>query len=500
LATVVALAIVTVAKASPTLLFNGKDLSGWSTYVQGEGKDHDATHIFQVDDGTIHLYKDASAAKPAVGYIATTQEYSNYRLRFQYKWGDAKSGAKRNSGLLYHIRGDDAARGSIVWPYCIQCQVQEGNTGEIVALGTAVTTTVADASAKSPVYKSADAGGVAYSSPRDVKASSKIARSENAETDGWNTVEVEVRGDAAVHIVNGKPVARYTAAVAPDSDGSWTPLTKGRIGFQAEGCEISYRNIELEPLDQSWQPLFNGRDLGGFYTYLKNLGKNNDPGKVFQVHDGIIHIYKDAEQGSEQPFGYICTEKEYGDCRVRFDYKWGEKRFGSRATKRRDSGCLYFVFGEDGKGIGVWPFSIECQIQEQDVGDTFAIGSSVSATVDSETAATKNPVFKESGEGGVRYTSPLTGNNRIVRSKMLEKDGWNTVEIVLEGDSAVHIVNGTVNMRLSKCTRPDANDPTKRAKLDRGRILFQAEGAEVMYRNIEIQPLARGGGEARAQH
>ena len=104
-------------------------------------------------------------------------------------------------------------------------------------------------------------------------------------------------------------------------------------------------------------------------------------------------------------------------------------------------------------------------------------GSSVSATVDSTTAASKNPAFKEASEGGVPYTSPLTGNNRIVRSKMLEKDGWNTVEIVMKADAAAHIVNGKVNMRLYDCTRPDASDSSKRAPLNRGRILFQAEGA-----------------------
>src|SRR4051812_22047752 len=101
--------------------------------------------------------------------------------------------------------------------------------------------------------------------------------------------------------------------------------------------------------DAGWKTLFNGKDLSGFYTFLKGGTKNADPTRVFQVHDGILHIYKDAEQGSQQPFGYVCTEQQLGDCHIRFDYKWGEKRFGSRATKRRDSGILYFVWGEDGR-------------------------------------------------------------------------------------------------------------------------------------------------------
>src|SRR5690242_8888369 len=50
--------------------------------------------------------------------------------------------------------------------------------------------------------------------------------------------------------------------------------------------------------------LFNGKDLTNFYTWLKNQGKNNDPEKVFTVHDGMIHI-------SGREFGGIITDKEY---------------------------------------------------------------------------------------------------------------------------------------------------------------------------------------------
>jgi len=234
-----------------------------------------------------------------------------------------------------------------------------------------------------------------------------------------------------------------------------------------------------------FQPLFNGRDLSGWYTYLKGVGKNTDPQKVFQVHDGMIHIYKDAADGSEMPFGYLCSEKEFGDCRIRFEYKWGTKRFGSRATKRRDSGFLYFVTGEDGKQ-GTWPTSVECQIQENDVGDIYAIRTTVASTVDPATISEKAPTYKDASAGGVTYVTPGKGNDRIIRSRMLEKEGWNAIEVVLRGDGATHIVNGSVNMQIRQVQFVGADSAT----IHRGRILFQAEGAEVMYRNIEVQPLA----------
>ena len=53
----------------------------------------------------------------------------------------------------------------------------------------------------------------------------------------------------------------------------------------------------------------------------------------------------------------------------------------------------------------------------------------------------------------------------------------------------VHIVNGVVNNRGTSPSQPDRADPAGMIPLTRGRILFQAEGAEVYYRGIQIKPL-----------
>jgi hypothetical protein len=256
------------------------------------------------------------------------------------------------------------------------------------------------------------------------------------------------------------------------------------------GCASTSQSSTEHP--SAWKPLFNGNDLTGWYTFLKGIGKDSDPKHVFQVSDGVIHIYKDAEEASQQPFGYIATNDEFGDCRIRFEYKWGTKRFGSRATAKRDSGFLYHFIGEDGGfGKGPWPYSVECQVQEGDVGDIYAIGTQCSSTIDPAKRDAKQPTFMEATAGGIPYTSPPTGNNRIIRSQMLEKDAWNAVEVILQGDSAVHIVNGKVNMRISRIKGPKMPEKTEMETLKRGKILFQAEGAEVMYRKVEVQVLSK---------
>ncbi|HSV15267.1 MAG TPA: DUF1080 domain-containing protein [Tepidisphaeraceae bacterium] len=240
----------------------------------------------------------------------------------------------------------------------------------------------------------------------------------------------------------------------------------------------------------NFKPLFNGKDLTGFYTYLKGDGKNNDPQKVFQVdRDGVVHIYRDSTDGAAMPFGYFATEEEFSDYHLRFQYKWGTKRFGGRSKSRRDAGCLYHVTGPDGWLNGTWPFSIECQVMEQDTGDIFAVGTSVTTMIDP--AKAKTPTFMEATAGGIEYTSPqkMPVNSRVIRDPMAEVDGWNTVEIIVRGDSAVHIVNGRVNNRILHATVPNLDKPGEWVPLRKGRILFQAEGAEVCYRNIEMHPV-----------
>lgn len=229
-----------------------------------------------------------------------------------------------------------------------------------------------------------------------------------------------------------------------------------------------------------WQPLFNGKDLSGFYTWLPSTGRNNDPKGVFKVHDGMIHILDIPVTGEKQEFGYIATEREYSHYRVRFQYKWGQKKFPPRDKAKRDSGILYHFVGED----KIWPMSLECQVQEGDTGDFFMVGGTqITTTV---TSLEERP--RRFDPMGVKW---VQRGGRIVKSETVDSlTDWNTVEVVVNGaEEAAHFVNGKLVNRGWDLRRPAPDDPERMIPLERGRILFQAEGAEVFYRNIEIQIL-----------
>ena len=199
---------------------------------------------------------------------------------------------------------------------------------------------------------------------------------------------------------------------------------------------------------KEFKPLFNGKDLKGWYSFLKTKGKHNDVDTVFSVNSGLLKI-----TGKE--FGYIVTEKTFTDFHLVVEFKWGEKKYPPREDKPRDNGICYYVVSTD----KVWPRSVECQIQEGDCGDFWLIDS-VTAVVD-----------------GVQQGP--TKNTRVIKKKDNEKPTgeWNRIEVIANKGKCTHIVNGVV-----------VNE-AENVSLRHGRILIQSEGAEIYYRKIDIKEL-----------
>src|SRR5690606_20477198 len=110
---------------------------------------------------------------------------------------------------------------------------------------------------------------------------------------------------------------------------------------------------------------------------------------------------------------------------------------------------------------------------------------SVQGFADPETGKT----FRDLPDGGKLKTFYRPQRvARIIKSKTLEHDGWNSVEVIVRGDAALHIVNGEINNYCINIRAPEENSK-KLVPLVQGRIAFQAECAEVFYRNIEILEL-----------
>ncbi len=240
--------------------------------------------------------------------------------------------------------------------------------------------------------------------------------------------------------------------------------------------------------DEPWIPLFNGRNLDGWYTFLQKHGKNSDPDRVITIEDGSIHLYKNADDGSHVVMGYIGTDKEYRNYHLRLQYRWGTKKFEPRYKLKRDAGLYYHILGPD----AVWPRALQFQIEQTNVGDLIALhGMTVDTWIDPKTRGADMPTFQDSKQGG---EARVLGGRGIAYQKHLagefEVDGWNTVEVIARGDSTVHILNGTVvnegrNVRLTDPEKPG----TSPRPITGGRIALEIEAAEIFFRNVELRNL-----------
>jgi hypothetical protein len=238
-----------------------------------------------------------------------------------------------------------------------------------------------------------------------------------------------------------------------------------------------------------WKSLFNGKDLSGWQVVLAPDLKGIDPTRVFEVYNGVIHTYREVPAGSKVPIGYIGSDDDYSWYHLKLEFRWGEKRFAPRVDRPRDAGILYHARREK----AVWPRSIECQIQEGDVGDCWLVkGAQVASTFDPERLKSGVRHFLPAKAGGVAGVFGRPATSRIVKSDTHEVDGWNTVEVILRGDEEVtHIVNGHEVFHAENL-RQLAADGENWLPLKSGRIVLQAEFAEVMYRNIRIRPIEGG--------
>jgi Domain of Unknown Function (DUF1080) len=155
--------------------------------------------------------------------------------------------------------------------------------------------------------------------------------------------------------------------------------------------------------------------------------------------------------------GYAISEKGYTNYHFKVDFKWGERRWGSRQKEKRDAGVCYNIPMNEPDSI--WPQSIECQIQEGDVGDFWLLGFST---------------IKVNG-----IENKPANHTRMIKQKDGEKPfgEWNTVEIISYKGKCVQIVNGVVV------------NVGEEASIKAGRILLQSEYAEVYYRNVKIRKL-----------
>ncbi len=317
------LATVRAAEAPPPgtiKLFNGKNLDNFYVFLKGRGRDNDPQKVFTVNDGLIRV----SGAE--FGCITTNEEFANYRLIVEYKWGEQTCAprvkAARDSGILLHSVGADGAYGG-VWMRSIECQLIEGGTADFIVVGDgsedyAITCPVApEKSGGCYVYKPDGQTATIHEGRVNWWGRDPAWRDEKGfrgkqdvekPIGQWNRIECIARGDSITIVLNGVTMNRSVR----------TRPCKGRIQIQSEGAEIFIRRVDLIPLSApktspaAAAPRTPYDDLVASWTFDEGSGEaltdHSGNGNHGRIH-GATWVATDKQKA-------LCFdgEDDYVDC------------------------------------------------------------------------------------------------------------------------------------------------------------------------------------------
>src|SRR5689334_13601338 len=192
-------------------------------------------------------------------------------------------------------------------------------------------------------------------------------------------------------------------------------------------------SVAAAPQPTGWKPLWNGKNLDGWTTwiqapsptsdvpglkrdaddkYLEPIGSGRDPLNVFTVAQDVDG--RSAIRISGEAFGELRSKLSFSNYHLKLQFKWGEKKWPprDRPETQRDSGLLYHVHAEPGAQGRTWARSIELQIQEHDVGDLYAVGSTI-AVRSKVRSGTNPPLYDYDPSGEWFFFSQKIGRAHV---------------------------------------------------------------------------------------
>lgn len=227
------------------VLFNGRDLTGWTPKIRGYALGENFGNTFRVRDSLLTVdYSAYDSFRARYGHLFYEVPFSHYRLTLEYRFvGEQVAGgegwATRNSGVMIHSQSPVSMGIDQDFPISIEVQFLGGlgprPTANLCTPGTHVT--IADTLVTDHCISST---------------------SRTFEGNDWVRAEVVVLGDSLItHIVEGDTVLQYSHPVVgggvvndfnPAAKQDGARLTTGYIALQSESHPIQFRSIRLTKL------------------------------------------------------------------------------------------------------------------------------------------------------------------------------------------------------------------------------------------------------------
>ena len=219
------------AHDAAVVLFDGKDLSQFDTFVRGRALNADPTGVFRVENGLIHV------SGYEMGYIVTKRSFHRFYLRAEFRWGEGtfaeRKGLARDSGILYNVQGENK-----VWPRSLEFQIKEGETGDFWMTDGAALTGADGTRVTGPAGRALNIGHIGKGPQQDVTGFRNTLGELEKPRGEWNLLEM---------VVEDKVIHQYVNGVLANVGTDPFP-TEGKILFQSEGAEVFFRDMSVYPL------------------------------------------------------------------------------------------------------------------------------------------------------------------------------------------------------------------------------------------------------------
>jgi hypothetical protein len=425
-------------------LFNGKDLQGWEKL--------NGTAEYIVEDNTII---GISAMNTPNTFLATTEEYGDFILEFDFKVDDGL-----NSGVQFRSLSLDEYRNGRVHGY--QFEIDPS-----------------DRAWTGGIYDEARRGWL-YPLTYNPEGQTAFKNGE------WNSARIEAIGNSIRTWVNGIPCVDLLDDVTPSG---FIALQVHSIGREElAGKTVSWRNIRIltEDLDtyrtpdnpeveqvnaiantisereaaEGWELLWDGETTEGW----RGARLDGFPEIGWSIENGILKVHK-SDGGESTNGGDIVTTKPYKNFMLKVDFQ---------ITEGANSGIKYFVdtdLNKDGKGS-----AIGCEFQILD--------------------DQKHP-DANMGKDGNRTLGSLYDLIPAPKDKPFRRGFFNTAQVVVQGNHVEHWLNGVKIVEYERNT-DEWNQLVQTSKYknwpnfgnaEEGLILLQDHGDEVWFQNIKIKVL-----------
>ncbi|MEM6344504.1 MAG: DUF1080 domain-containing protein [Bacteroidota bacterium] len=450
------------AQSDWTMLFNGKDFTGWKQ-LNGEAK-------YTVENGEI---VGTTVSNTPNSFMATEKLYGDFILELDFKVDPAM-----NSGIQIRSNSLPEYRDGRVHGYQM----------EIDPSPRAWTGGIYDEARRGWLY------------PLEQNPPARKAFRQNQ----WNHYRVECIGNSIRTWVNGIPC---TDLIDAETAEGFIALQVHSIGKNdTPGKQIRWKNIKiktsnlvpspytgipvvntipnyLSPQERAmgWEMLFDGHSTNGW----RGVYKEAFPDQGWKVENGELVVLK-SDGGESTNGGDIVTQEEYDLFEFSLEFK---------LTEGANSGIKYFITEQykDGKGGGS-AIGLEYQILDDE----------------------KHPDAKK-GAGGNRTVASLYDLIPAHASKPVKKIGeWNHARIIVrksrthewpnhrDGYQAFRGAEVEHWLNYRKVLEYNRGDQMFDALVERskykdwegfghwqsGHILLQDHGDEVRYRSIKVRRLS----------